>query len=157
VHSDCRLNPEFLSFNKFKTMKKIILFSVFMLVLCNFLSAQKAPYKVVIDVTSSDTVVHRMVARWVGEIINADSTAQVEVVYYGKSLDMITNGKSTVADKVVKFAAKKNVAFRVCEGAMKNNNVEKSQLLEGVGTVPDGIYEIISRQYEGWGYIKAGR
>ena len=51
----------------------------------------------------------------------------------------------------------KNVSFRVCEGAMKNNKVEKSQLLDGVGTVPDGIYEIISKQHEGWGYIKAAR
>ena len=29
--------------------------------------------------------------------------------------------------------------------------------LEGVGTVPDGIYEIISKQHEGWGYIKAAQ
>ena len=34
---------------------------------------------------------------------------------------------------------------------------QKSQLLEGVGTVPDGIYEIISKQHQGWGYIKAAR
>ena len=44
-----------------------------------------------------------------------------------------------------------------CEVAMKNNGIEKDQLLEGVGTVPDGIYEIISKQYEGWGYIKAAQ
>lgn len=136
-------------------MKKIILV---LLVLAGTVSfAQKAPYKVVIDVTSKDTVVHQMVSRWVGEIIKTDPAAEVEVVYYGKSLDMITKDKSVVADKVIQYAAMKNVAFRVCEGAMKNNNVEKSQLLEGVGTVPDGIYEIVTKQYEGWGYIKAGR
>ena len=123
----------------------------------NFLSAQKAPYKVVFDVTSSDTVLHKMVIRWVGEILNADSNAEVEVVFYAKSLDMITKDKSIVADNVIKFAAKKNVAFRACAVAMKNNGVEKSQLLNGVGTVPDGIYEIISKQHDGWGYIKAAR
>jgi hypothetical protein len=37
---------------------------------------------------------------------------------------------------------------------MKRNNVDKSQLLPGVEIVPDGIYEIISKQHEGWGYIK---
>jgi intracellular sulfur oxidation DsrE/DsrF family protein len=39
--------------------------------------------------------------------------------------------------------------------ALKNNHVDKSQLLPGVETVPDGIYEIISKQKQGWGYIKA--
>lgn len=137
-------------------MKKIILLSV-ILAMCSFTYAQKAPYKVVFDVTSNDTVLHKMVTRWVGEILNADPNAEVEVVFYGKSLDMITKEKSIVTDKVMKLVAQKNVAFRVCEVAMKNNNVEKSQLLEGVGTVPDGIYEIISRQHDSWGYIKAAR
>ena len=138
-------------------MKKILLALTGVLLCFSYSFAQKAPYKVVFDVTSSDTVLHKMVVRWVKEIITADASAQVEVVFYAKSLDMITKGKSIVADSVMKFAANKNVAFRVCEVAMKNNGVEKNQLLEGVGTVPDGIYEIISKQHEGWGYIKAAR
>lgn len=137
-------------------MKKLIVLSAAMLMFCN-LSAQKAPYNVVFDVTSKDTVVHQMVMRWVKEIIKDYPDANVEVVFYGKSLDMITKDKSVVADTLVKYASHKNVSFRVCEVAMKNNYVEKSQLLEGVSTVPDGIYEIISKQHEGWGYIKASR
>jgi uncharacterized protein len=27
-------------------------------------------------------------------------------------------------------------------------------LLPGVGTVPDGIYEIVAKQQDRWGYIK---
>ena len=119
--------------------------------------AQKAPYLVVIDVTSKDTLVHQMVIRWLGEITGSSADAKVEVVFYAKSLDMITKDKSVVADQVMKYAQNKNVSFRVCEIAMKNNNVEKSQLLDGVGTVPDGIYEIVSKQHDGWGYIKASR
>jgi uncharacterized protein len=139
-------------------MKKFILVSSLMLCLCSFLSAQqKAPYNVVFDVTSKDTVVHQMVMKWVREILTQDPQANVEVVFYGKSLDMITKDKSVVADSIVKYAANKNVAFRVCAVAMKNNNIDKSQLIQGVGTVPDGIYEIISKQHEGWGYIKAAR
>jgi hypothetical protein len=38
---------------------------------------------------------------------------------------------------------------------MKSQKVDVSQLLPGVQTVPDGIYEIITKQKEGWGYIKA--
>jgi hypothetical protein len=47
-----------------------------------------------------------------------------------------------------------NTTFAVCEVAMKNNKVERNQLFPGVKTVPDGIYEIITKQREGWGYIK---
>lgn len=128
-----------------------------MLLIYNFSIAQSAPYKVVFDVTTKDTIVHQMVIRWVKEILSTSPTANVEIVFYAKSLDMITQDKSVVAGDVVQLAATKNVSFKVCEAAMKNNMVEKSQLLKGVETVPDGIYEIISRQHEGWGYIKATR
>ena len=137
-------------------MKKIFILYLFILISGNLL-AQKAPYNVVFDVTSKDTVVHQMVIRWVKEILAADPNANVEVVFYAKSLNMITKDSSVVADDVMKYATYNNVSFRVCEVAMKNNKVDKSQLLKGVGTVPDGIYEIISKQHEGWGYIKAAR
>ena len=102
-------------------------------------------------------MVHQMVVKWIKEILTTSPDANIEVVFYAKSLDMITREKSVVADDVIKLAANKNVTFQVCEVAMKNNMVDKSQLLTGVKTVPDGIYEIISRQHDGWGYIKASR
>jgi intracellular sulfur oxidation DsrE/DsrF family protein len=48
-----------------------------------------------------------------------------------------------------------HVSFKVCEISMKNQQVDKSKLLPGVTIVPDGIGEIVTRQREGWGYIKA--
>ena len=138
-------------------MKKQIFFTCLMLTISSFSYSQSVPYNVVFDVTSKDTIVHQMVMRWVKEIANANPEANIEVVFYAKSLDMITKDKSVVAEDVIKYAANKNVSFRACAVALKNNGVDKSQLLPGVGTVPDGIYEIISRQHDGWGYIKAAR
>ena len=117
--------------------------------------SQTVPYRIVFDVTSKDTLVHKAVVRWIHEVMDNNPTAQVEIVYYAKSLDMITKGKSKFATEIEKLSANKNIAFKVCEIAMKNNNVTKDQLLPGVGTVPDGIYEILLRQSDGWGYIKA--
>ena len=37
---------------------------------------------------------------------------------------------------------------------MKNQGVAESQLLPNVMTVPDGVGEIVSKQNQGWGYIK---
>ena len=137
-------------------MKKIIL-SLFLLVLSNNLFAQKAPYNVIFDVTSPDTVVHQMLIRWINEITQFDANAKIEVVFYAQSVSMVMKNKSVVADDVMRFANNKNIKFNVCEVSLKRNKIEKDQLLAGVGTVPDGIYEIISKQHEGWGYIKAAK
>jgi intracellular sulfur oxidation DsrE/DsrF family protein len=135
-------------------MKKQTLIITVLLVCSNLLFAQKAPYNVVMDMTSDDTITQKMALRWIGEIVDNNPDAKVEMVFYGKGLGMITQGKSIVADGVKKYAENKNVSLKVCAIAMKNNNVDKSQLIAGVQTVPDGIYEVISKQHDGWGYIK---
>ena len=128
-------------------------FILSLLLYSGFLAAQQN-YKVVFDLTSKDTVDHKLVIRWMNEILNAEPTAQVEVVFYGHSTDMIVKDKSAVADAITALASNKNVSFKVCKIAMKNHNIETSQLVPGVQTVPDGIYEIISKQRDGWDILK---
>ena len=134
-------------------MKKII-FILPVLLFWSALLAAQPNYKVVFDVTSRDTVDHKMAIRWVNEVIKAEPTAKVEVVFFGQSLAMITKNKSVVADEITTLTANKNVSFKVCRVAMKAHKIDMSQLVSGVLTVPDGIYEIISKQRQGWGYIK---
>jgi intracellular sulfur oxidation DsrE/DsrF family protein len=132
--------------------RNIFLFSC--LSIFSFVAVAQKDYRVVFDFTSKDTTDQRAVIRWVDGISKGDPNAKLEVVMYGQGLDLVTKGKSYVSADVVRLAANKNISFRVCEVAMKNHNIDKSQLLDGVGTVPDGIYEVISKQREGWGYIK---
>ncbi|MEP7253080.1 MAG: DsrE family protein [Ginsengibacter sp.] len=117
----------------------------------------QSDYKVVFDLTSGDTMNHKAVLRWTNEILKASDEAKVEVVFYGNSLDMVQKDKSVVADEVARLARNKNVSFRVCSVAMKAHDVDKSQLIAGVETVPDGIYEIVKKQKAGWAYIKGVR
>ncbi len=135
-------------------MKKIILISSLLLIAANFLMAQSRPYNVVFDLAGKDTLEQRSVLRWVNEITAPHADAKVEVVMYGKGLDLVVKDKTMYADAIEKFMKNKNISFKVCAIAMKNQNIEASQLLPGVQIVPDGIYEIISKQGEGWGYIK---
>ena len=128
-----------------------------MLLFPYLLMAQAAKYNVVFDLTSKDTMVQKSVIRWLTEISKSHPEAMLEVVFYGQSLDMITKDKSVVSDAVTTLAASKNISFRVCEMAMARHQIDKSQLLPGVQTVPDGIYEIVTKQREGYGYIKAGQ
>ena len=136
-------------------MKKHIVLTTLLLLLLHFSEAQTKDYKVVFDLTSNDTTDHKTVIRWLNGISQSNADARLEVVFYGQSLGMVTKDKSTVAEEVKKLAANKNISFKVCEAAMKRQNIDKSQLLPGIETVPDGIYEIMLKQNEGWGYIKA--
>lgn len=119
--------------------------------------AQRADYKVVFDLTSRDTVDQKNMIRWLNEIAESNPDAKMEVVMYSKGLELAVTGKSYVAEDVTRLAGNKNITFSVCAVAMKNNHITADQLLPGVHIVPDGIYEIISKQREGWGYIKAAR
>ncbi len=134
-------------------MKRIFLFAAILLWSSQAM-AQTKPYNVVFDVTSADTMVHQRVIRMINLIISTNPEAKIEVVYYGLSLNMIVEGKSTVSNAVQKLAAEKKASFIVCEQAMMVHKIEKGQLLRGVTTVPDGVYELVMKQAEGYGYIK---
>ena len=137
-------------------MKKTLsLFFVF-ITLSIHSKSQGANYKVVFDLTAKDTNVHKAVLRWCTIIVDANSDCKLEVVFYGQSLDMVVKGKSIAEDQITSLAKGKNVSFTVCEASMKRLNIDKSQLLPGVNTVPDAIYEIFLKQKEGFAYIKAG-
>jgi len=120
-------------------------------------SPQPQPYKVVFDLTSSDPVDQQAVLRWIREINTVNPQTEMEVVMYGRGLDLVVSGKSTLASAVAEAMSSAHATFRVCAIAMKNQQVDKSQLLANVQSVPDGIGEIVAKQHTGWGYIKVGR
>ena len=120
------------------------------------LSSRKAqPYRVAFDLTSRDSVDQVAVLRWIREVGSSSPNAEMEVVMYGKGLDLVMPERSKVLADVQKAIGNPKVSFKVCAIAMKNNNIVESQLLPGVQIVPDAIHELVMKQQEGWGYIKA--
>lgn len=114
----------------------------------------QVPYNVVFDLTSSDTMVHKSVIRWLTGISQKPET-KLEVVLYGQSLDMVRTGRSVVEESLKKVISNPNVMIKVCASAMKRQNVSAAELIPGVEMVSDGIFQIVTRQSQGWGYIKA--
>ena len=80
-----------------------------------------------------------------------------EVVMYSGSIDIVLKDKSSVAKDMEMLTKNKNISFVICEDTMKRLKIDKSQLISGVTTIPDGILEIFMKQKEGWGYIKEGQ
>lgn len=115
---------------------------------------QTKPVKIVFDITSQDSSTQQSAMRHVKMMAKAYPESQFEVVVYSGALDMVLKDRSSVTDDILSLKDNKNVSFIVCEATMKRRQVGISQLIAGVTTVPDGILEIVTKQGEGWGYIK---
>ena len=117
-------------------------------------SRAELPYRVVYDLTSRDSLDQKAVMRWIRETSAASPEVEIEVVMYGKGFELVMPTRSTVTAEVETAMKNPKVSFKVCEIAMRNNQLDKSQFIAGTGTVPDGIREITSKQQDNWGYIK---
>lgn len=133
-------------------MKKHNFLAAVLMLVTSLAWAQSPDYRVVFDITSKDTMAHHTVVRQVGSILKANPDAKLEIVIYGGALDLVTKNKSVVVPAIQELT--KKATFKVCDVTMQRYKLDKSQLIPGVETVPDGIYEIITRQKQGWGYIK---
>ena len=137
-------------------MRKYLLCLTITMLAVTFASAQAKNYKVVFDMSSRDTVNQQAIVREIALITGANPDAKLEVVIYGQGLDLAVKDRSGQQSAVQKIIAENKATFKVCAMTMKRNNIDNTQLVPGVEVVPDGIYEIVSKQQEGWGYIKVG-
>ena len=137
-------------------MKRILFVGLFALVGLGAVHSKPQPYRVAFDLTIRDTLEQKAVLRWLREVGTANPDAQMEVVMYAKGFELVMPERSAFTAEVKEAMKNPNVAFRVCAVALKNNNVDKSQLLPNMEIVPDGIGELVAKQKAGWGYIKVG-
>lgn len=137
-------------------MKKYIILVVTLLGTSSIL-AQKGPIKVVFDVTSDKASVHGSTLRHVKYMSEEYPDSKFRVVMYSGAYNMVNKNKSTVASDLEELAKNKNVSFVVCKATLERHSVASTDLIPGVTTVPNGIYDIFTKQKEGWGYIKEGQ
>jgi intracellular sulfur oxidation DsrE/DsrF family protein len=94
--------------------------------------SQPQSYKVVFDLTSADPLDQQAVLRWISEIKATNPNNDTEVVMYGRGLDLIVAGKTTRTAEVAKAINELHATFKVCAIAMKNQQLESSQLKQPV-------------------------
>ena len=137
-------------------MKKLITLALALFII-NIAFAQEKPIKVVFDVTSGNTDVHKSAARHLRLMSETYPDSEFEMVVYSSAYKMVDNNSSAAGETLRDIVKNKNVSIVVCQNTMKRNNKTKDDLIPGVTTVPDGIYEIVAKQQLGWGYIKEGK
>lgn len=115
-----------------------------------------AEHKIVFQLTSADTTVHKMLVRQLGNVLAAAPNSKVEVVCHGPGITMLTTAKTIVLPKIIELKGK-GMEFVVCENTLAERKVTKEEIIPQAGFVKAGIIEIVKKQEEGWSYIRAGQ
>ncbi len=110
----------------------------------------------VFEITSTDTADYRGVLRSVNNVLNDAPGTKVEVVCHGPAIFMLVKEKTNVSDIMQELQTKKGVVFAACANSMRKNNLDKTQLVAVATVVPNGVLELVTKQEDGWGYIKSG-
>ena len=81
-----------------------------------------------------------------------DGGSQVEVVFYGPGLIMLTKASKEYEERL-KQLSDRGVKLVACRNAMKMRKVKTEDLFPFVGQVDSGIAEMVRKQESGWAYI----
>ena len=115
-----------------------------------------AEHKIVFQLTSGDTNVHKMLVRQLGNVLTAAPNSKIEVVCHGPGITMLTTRQTIVHPEVIELKGK-GIDFVVCENTLKEKKVTKEEIIPEAAFVKAGIIEIVKKQEEGWSYIRAGQ
>src|SRR5215471_2810546 len=110
--------------------------------------------RVIIQVSDGDS------AKWNLALNNAKNlqadlgapNVDVEIVAYGPGIGMLKL-ESPVAVRVDE-ATKSGVKIVACEITMKGQKLTRADMLDGIGYVNAGVVELMSRQQQGWAYLR---
>lgn len=117
--------------------------------------ADKKQSRVVFQLSTPDTAAYRSLVRQLHNLLEGLPKAQVEVVVHNKGIALLHKEKSNVAPEL-EVLKNLGIRFVACEQTMKQQKLDKTDILPLAGFVPRGLVEIITRQEEGWAYIKGG-
>jgi intracellular sulfur oxidation DsrE/DsrF family protein len=127
---------------------------VFLFMLSWQVSAQ-SERKVVMQLTSADTLVHLSLYKLLHHLREADPEIEIEVVCHGPGLSLLKKPNQAKLDKALAQANGK-LHFVACENTMLEKKITKEQLAGNIEFVRAGIIEIIDKQQADWSYIKVG-
>ena len=110
--------------------------------------------RVVIQVSDSDQ------GKWNLALNNARNiqtdlgaaNVDIEIVTYGPGIDMLKLD-SPVGGRIGE-ATTAGVKVIACQNTMRGQKLTRADMLNGIGYVRAGVVELMSRQQQGWAYIR---
>jgi intracellular sulfur oxidation DsrE/DsrF family protein len=114
------------------------------------------PHKIVMQLTSADTNIHKMVVRQIGNLLAAAPNSKIEVVCHGQGINILMIQQTKVHAKIIELKMK-GVEFNACENTMLEKKIAKEEIIPEAGYVKVGVLEIVRKQEQGWSYIRAAQ
>lgn len=134
---------------------RLLIFSFLTFGVVNFSVGQTKEHRIVFHLATSDTLAHKALVKQLSNVLDYWNTAKIEVVVHNNGVSFMKLGEARFA-KEIEALKDRGIVFAVCENTLKQRKIEKHQLLKTASFVPVGLVEIVTRQEEGWAYIKAG-
>jgi intracellular sulfur oxidation DsrE/DsrF family protein len=115
--------------------------------------AQTHKHRVVFGYTAANGADWGLTAAHIRNLMDglAPDAVEIEVVGFGPGVSILAKGSG--AEASIAALTARNVHFVACQKAMHAHKMTEADLIPGVGTVPSGIVEVVTKQEEGWTYI----
>ncbi|WP_227355065.1 DsrE family protein [Haladaptatus salinisoli] len=108
----------------------------------------------VVHLISGDEDERQTALAIVENLLNDESGAidDVAVVAQSKGIESVTAGGD--GEERVRSLLDEGVAFKACSNTLDTMDLEESDLVEGVETVPEGAVEVTRLENEGYAYLR---
>lgn len=136
-------------------MKQLLVLFAFLLASVSFAQDSARQHRIIMQLTSGDTLVQKGLMRQLKNMKEAAPGMQLEVVCHGPGMDLLMSDRSIVQPKITEFA-RNGIVFLACENTINERNLDRTKVIAEAGYVKAGIIHIVERQEDGWSYIKAG-
>ena len=140
-------------------MKKAFVFALALALFGSYMAIAQTPaepkHRVVFQLSEAEGSAWQSLVIHVNNTMNAlaeDGGSQVEVVFYGPGLSMLTKASKGYEEQL-KRLSDRGVKLLACRNAMKMRNVKTEDLFPFAGQVDSGIAEMVRKQESGWAYI----
>lgn len=112
------------------------------------------PMRVVIQISENQPAVWNLALNNIRNVQKelGAKNIEVELVAYGPGLAIIRDD-SLVANRVQEAMAT-GVRFVACRNTMQNQKITEAQMLPGISYAQAGVIEIITKQMEGYAYLR---
>ena len=117
--------------------------------------AEKSVHKIIFQMTTEDTLAQKSLMKQLNNILLISPDSKLEVVCHGPGINLLVITKTIFQDKINQLKTK-GVEFVACEFTMSEKKLTKENIIPEAGFVKGGIIEIVTKQEEGWSYIKSG-
>ncbi len=133
----------------------LLVWSTSMICMSQSTTVNNTKYKIVFQLTSGDTMVHRSTTLQIYNALAEAPNSEIELVCHNAGISILQKSKTVSNIEIMDLKAK-GVVFAACANTIRLRKIDPADIVPEAITVPAGVIEIADKQLKGWAYLKAG-